>query len=334
MNILGIDVGGTKILGVRADERGTLLDRLEVPTQAAEGIQAVIDRIVTVIDRLTPPGGVDAIGIGMPGPIDGAKGIVYDTPNLPGWGAVPLHDEVTRRLGDRTPIVLINDANAAALAEFKFGAGSEQVLGRKISHMVYLTISTGVGGGVIADGRLLLGANGYAAELGHIVIDAHGKRCNCGNVGCLEAMASGTALGKEAAIVAVSQHPSKITELAGGDPTKVTSRLVAEAARQGDPIALELMEQEAFLVGVGVVNCIHAFNPELVVLGGGVMVSADLLLDTIRATVDKRVLPVYKGTYEIVTAALKGVSGALGAVAAAMEGNTDRRKPQDEGRRS
>ncbi len=320
MNILGIDVGGTKILGIRADEQGNVLaDEVNEPTLAHEGVEAVIDRIVGVIRKLTPDGGVDAIGVGMPGPLDVLKGMVYEPPNLPGWKNVPLLNMLVERLGDSIPIALVNDANAAGLAEYRFGAGSEKLLGRKIEHLVYLTISTGIGGGVIVGGKLLLGANGFAAELGHIVIDAFGKRCNCGNVGCLEAMASGTALAKEAAIVVISRRPSKISELAEGDPDKASARIVAEAARQGDPIACELIAQEGMLVGVGVVTCIHTFNPQLVVLGGGVMNAGDLLLDPIRATVAKRIMPAFVGTFEIAPAALKGESGALGAVAAALD---------------
>jgi glucokinase len=319
MNILGIDIGGTKILGLRTDEHGRVHEEINEPTLAAEGVEPVLERIVEVIRKLTPRGGVSAIGIGMPGPLDPVKGEVYEPPNFPGWKAVPLHKRLVEKLGGSTPIVLVNDANAAALAEFRFGAGSKERLGRKIKHLVYLTISTGIGGGVIVDGKLLLGANGFAAELGHIVVDAFGKRCNCGNIGCLEAMASGTALAREASLVIVSGRPSKIAELTGGDPAKVTARIVVEAARQGDPVASELMEREGLLVGVGIVTCIHVFNPEVVVLGGGVTNAGDLLFDPVRATVDRRVMPGFHGTYKIVPAALKSESGALGAVAAALE---------------
>jgi glucokinase len=216
-------------------------------------------------------------------------------------------------------IALVNDANAATLAEYRFGAGSRKRLGRKIKHMVYLTISTGIGGGVITDGRLLLGANGYAAELGHIVVEAFGRRCSCGSIGCLESVASGTALARDAAMVVRSRRPSKISDLAGGDPANVSARIVEEAARLGDPIACELWEREGRYVGVGVVNCIHAFNPEIVVLGGGVTMAGDLLFKPVLETVRQRVLPAFAETYDIVPAALKGESGALGAVAVALE---------------
>src|SRR5205814_7586565 len=175
-----------------------------------------------------------------------------------------------------------------------------------IKHLVYLTISTGIGGGVIIDGKLFVGATGIAAELGHIVIDLHGPRCGCGNVGCLEAMASGPALAREGAMVVVARRETKIAELAGDNPLKVTAQIVVEAAREGDPVALQLMAREGELVGVGVVNCIHSFNPELVVLGGGVTNAGDLLFDPVRATVEARIMRGYKGTFDIVPAALGG----------------------------
>jgi glucokinase len=270
---------------------------------------------------LTPPEGVRAIGVGIPGPVDPMKGEVYDPPNLPGWGFVNLLEKLREKLGDEgnTPIVLANDGNAAALAEYKFGAGTEKAMGRKIKHLVYLTISTGIGGGVIVNGKMLLGANGLAAELGHIIIDAFGYRCHCGNLGCLEAMASGTALAREAALVVSSRRPTTITELANGRPENASARIVVQAAREGDKIALELMEREGMLVGIGVVNCIHTFNPQVIVLGGGVTNAGDLLFRPVRATVEQRIMPAYQGTYDIVPAALRGTSGALGAAAAALE---------------
>jgi glucokinase len=249
------------------------------------------------------------------------KGEVYDPPNLPGWTTVPLSRMLQERLDlpENTPIVLANDANAAALAEYKFGAGARKRLGKPIRHLVYLTISTGVGGGVVIDGRLLIGSTGMAAELGHIVIDLHGARCNCGNIGCLEAMASGTALAHEARVELASRRETRMAEMVGGRAEKITAKIVVEAARAGDPAALELMAREGELVGVGVVTCIHVFNPEIVVLGGGVSNAGDLLFDPVRATVEARIMRAYRGTFDIVPAALGGEVGALGAVAVALE---------------
>jgi glucokinase len=320
MNIIGIDLGGTKILGVRTNEQGEIAAELRVDTLGKEGLDAVVGRMAQMVRDLTPvEGDVAGIGVGVPGPINPWQGIVYSPPNLPGWGTVPLRDMLRAllELPESVPIVLVNDANAAALAEYKFGAGSERVLGRPIRHLVYLTISTGVGGGVIIDGKLLVG-QGLASELGHLVIDAYGPRCLCGGRGHFEALASGTALAREGYLLVAARRDTAITGMVGGDPNKVTAEIVVRAAQAGDREALKLMEREAYLIGIGIISCIHAFNPQLVVLGGGVSAASDLLLDGIRATVADLIMPGFPGTYEIVLAALEGKSGALGAVAAAI----------------
>jgi glucokinase len=324
LNILGIDLGGTKILGVLANEHGVVLSEQRVPTLAHEGPDAVIGRLLEVIRYLIPTAGIDAIGIDVPAPLDMRRGILYAPPNLPGWAdsGVPLISILRKKLSldDSTPMTLINDANASALAEYKYGAGCEKVLGRKIEHMVFITVSTGIGGGVIVDGKLLMGGNGFAAELGHIVIDAYGYRCNCGNTGCLEAMASGTALAREAAAIVSGRSDNKISELADGDTSKVTAKMVVDAAKMGDAVALELMAREATLLGAGVMSFVHTFNPQLIVVGGGVSHAGDLLFQPLRAHVAQRVMPPFRGTYEIVPAQVGDRSAAIGAVAAAVMG--------------
>src|SRR5436190_8800171 len=179
METISIDVGGTKILGIRADQDGKVAARVRKPTGADQGQDAVLDRIADMIRELMGQGDVESIGVGMPGPLDPVAGVVFDPPNLPGWEAVPMCDLLYERLDlpENLPIVLVNDANAAALAEFRFGAGRQPLDGKPIRHLVYMTVSTGVGGGIIVGGKLLLGANGLAAELGHMVIDLNGPRC-------------------------------------------------------------------------------------------------------------------------------------------------------------
>jgi glucokinase len=321
MKLLGIDLGGTKILGVLADEHGKVLDERREPTLAHEGPEAVVERLVGVIRELTPEGGVDGIGVDVPAPVDTNAGVLYAPPNLPGWSekGVPLISILKEKLGwgERVPMVLMNDANASALAEYRFGAGCEKVLGREVSHMIFLTVSTGIGGGVIVDGKLLLGSQGFAGELGHVVIDADGYRCNCGNVGCLEAVASGTALAREAATIVAGKRETKIAKLAKGDPANVTAKMVVEAAQAGDPVALELMEREARLLGAGVGSFVNIFNPQLIAIGGGVSHAGKLLFEPLRAEVDRRIMAPFRGTYEIVPAVLGDRSAALGAVAGA-----------------
>ena len=315
-----MDIGGTKIHSVRAGEQGNILAREHGPTEADKGLDHVVELIAASIEKLAEGETIEAVGLGVPGPLDPAKGIVYDPPNLPGWDDVPLVSLLRRRLATLrdVPLVLVNDANAAALAEYHFGAGTQYKGAEPLKHLVYLTISTGIGGGVISDGRLLVGSTGMAAELGHIVIDTGGPRCGCGNLGCFEACASGTALAREGYLVVKSRRPTKMAKLVKGVAEDVTAETVFQAAREGDHEARSLVQREGMLVGVGVVNCIHAFNPQLVVLGGGVSGAKELLFDPVRATVDDRVMPAYKGTFQIVPAALGGDTGALGAVAAAL----------------
>ncbi|HEX8222062.1 MAG TPA: ROK family protein [Chloroflexia bacterium] len=320
MSIIGVDVGGTKIHSVRADEQGNILAREHCSTEAGEGLDHVVGLIAEEIGKLAEGEEIEAVGLGVPGPLDARKGIVYDPPNLPGWDDVPLVKLLREKLHTLrdVPLVLVNDANAAALAEYHFGAGSQYKGAEPLKHLVYLTVSTGIGGGVITDGNLLVGSTGMAAELGHIVIDIGGPRCGCGNLGCFEACASGTALAREGYLVVKSRRPTKMAELVKGVAEDVTAETVFQAARQGDHEAMLLVQREGMLVGVGVVNCIHSFNPQLVVLGGGVSGAKELLFDPVRATVEDRIMPAYKDTFQIVPAALGGDTGALGAVAAAL----------------
>ncbi|MDQ5826279.1 MAG: ROK family protein [Chloroflexota bacterium] len=320
MNIIGVDVGGTKILSVRADEKGNIQARELCATEADRGLDYVVGLIAGSIEKLAGGETIEAVGLGVPGPLDPVKGIVYDPPNLPGWDDVPLVSLLRKKLDTLSdvPVVLVNDANAAALAEYHFGAGTRYKGELPLKHLVYLTISTGIGGGVITDGKLLVGSTGMAAELGHIVIDAGGPRCGCGNLGCLEACAAGPALAREGYLIVKSRRPTKMAQMVNGVAEDVTAEIVVKAARQGDHEAMMLMEREGMLVGVGVVNCIHAFNPQLIVLGGGVTNAKELLFDRVRATVEDRIMPAYKGTYQIVPAALGGDVGALGTVAAAL----------------
>jgi glucokinase len=320
MSIIGVDVGGTKIHSVRADEQGNILAREHCSTEADQGLDYVVGLIAEEIEKLAEGETIEAVGLGVPGPLNAAKGIVYDPPNLPGWDDVPLVSLLREKLHTLrdVPLVLVNDANAAALAEYHFGAGTHYKGAEPLKHLVYLTVSTGIGGGVISDGKLLVGSTGMAAELGHIVIDLGGPRCGCGNLGCFEACASGTALAREGYLVVKSRRPTKMAKLVKGVAEDVTAEVVFQAARDGDHEAMSLVQREGMLVGVGVVNCIHAFNPQLIVLGGGVSGAKELLFDPVRATVEDRIMPAYKGTFQIVPAALGGDTGALGAVAAAL----------------
>ncbi|HID85851.1 MAG TPA: ROK family protein [Anaerolineae bacterium] len=253
---------------------------------------------------------VVGIGIGAPGPLNPWTGVIHHAPNLPGWRDVPLRDIIQEEF--QMPTFLGNDANVAALAEHRFGAG------QGVDDLIYMTVSTGIGGGVIVGGQLLLGADGLAGEVGHMTLEPHGPRCNCGNIGCLEALAAGPAIARDARQRIEEGARTAIVDLVGGDLSQVTAKVVGQAAQEGDELAIELIRRAGFYIGVGIVNLIHLFNPRLFVIGGGVSKVGDLLFDPIRAVVRERAMPAMREV-RIVPATLGDDVGLLGAVALAME---------------
>lgn len=250
------------------------------------------------------------LGVGCGGPLDPWAGVVHNALNNPGWIDVPLVARIGGALG--RPTYLDNDANAAALGEHRFGAG------RGVANMVYLTVSTGVGGGVIVDGRLVHGENGNAGELGHVSVDVRGRPCHCGSVGCLETYCSGSNIAARAR-EALERGEGEGSVLARIERDQLTSRHVADAARDGDPLARRVWDETTELLGAGIVSIIHAFNPRLVVLGGGVTQAGDLLFDPLRRIVAERAMPWLAEAATIVPAELGPRTGVLGAVAVALE---------------
>ena len=308
--IVGVDLGGTQIRAALADAQGQIIQRVSQPTMADEGLEAVLERIEESIRQVLPAdiGQVSAVGVAAPGPLDPWRGIVRDAPNLPGWKNVPLKDLMEAEFG--LPVVVGNDANLAALAEQRFGAG------QGIADLIYITVSTGIGGGVIVDNKLLLGAQGLAGEVGHQTIEARGPRCKCGNIGCLEALAAGPAIARRAMEFVKTGIGTAIADLVGDDLDKITAKVVNQAAQAGDPIAIEIFRQAGFYIGVGIVNLLHIFNPSLIVIGGSVTKAGDLLFEPIRATVRQRAMASYYWeNTPIVPATLGDDVALLGAVA-------------------
>jgi glucokinase len=253
-------------------------------------------------------GALARIGIGCGGPLDPWRGVVLNALNNPGWIDIPITERIGGELG--VPAYLDNDANAAALGEHRFGAG------RGVANMIYLTVSTCVGGGVIADGRLLRGETGNAAELGHVTVNAHGRRCHCGSIGCLEAYCSGTNIAVRAReAVAAAEEPSALR-----DDDELTALHVTAAVAAGDPLATRVWDETTTLLGAGIASMIHAFNPSLVILGGGVATSGDLLFEPVRHAVAERAMPWLHQGVRIVPAELGDRTGILGAVAVALDG--------------
>lgn len=314
--ILGVDLGGTNIVvGAMSADGSRELSVHETPTRATEGTDAVVGRIVGLLERvaaetLAATGAtreaILGVGIGSPGPLDRERGLVIFTPNL-GWRDFPLRDRISDAM--RLPATLDNDANCATLGEWWRGAaqGGRNVVG--------LTIGTGIGGGLILDGRLYHGASDVAGELGHTTIDSTGRRCGCGNYGCLEAYASGPAIAERAREALAGGEPSAMPQLVESDLSRLTAALVYQAAREGDRLALEVVRETARLLGAGVANLLNIFNPDVVVLAGGVTQAGDALFEPMRAEVRRRAFKPAVDACRIVPGALQGKAGVVGAVA-------------------
>ncbi len=313
--LLGIDIGGTKVALGLAETSGALLARSQHPAETERGPDAMLERIVAEAKSLLAhaSGRATAIGISCGGPLDRDRGVVLGPPNLPGWTSVPIVERLAVALG--APAALDNDANLAALGEQRFGAG------RGYDDLLYLTISTGIGGGILQGGRLVHGLAGSAGELGHQTLDPQGPRCGCGNRGCMEALASGTAIAR-AAREAASARPSQATELmtrAGGDPRQLSARIVAEAAAGGDALALDLWDRAMGWLGIGIANAITILAPQAVILGGGMSAAGALLFDPVNAIIRERVRLVPIERVALLPAALGLDSPLRGALAMADE---------------
>ncbi|MFC1913991.1 ROK family protein [Chloroflexota bacterium] len=314
--VLGIDLGGTKILTVVTSPNGKILSRDHSITPASEGQEAVVKSIVESAGRSLGQAGITAaalsvIGIGAPGLSDPDTGVVFTSPNLPGWHNFPLRDVIEKELGRKA--FLINDADAAAIGELQFGAG------RGARNFIYVTVSTGIGGGIINDGRIYTGANGMAGELGHMVIDDEGPPCNCGNRGCWETLSSGTALAREAKRRIQEGVKTSILELAGGDVAKVNAEAIHQAAQAGDNLANELIVRTAYYLGVGLANLVNIFNPEVIVIGGGLSNIGDMLLKPAFEEAGRRAFPQTYQSVRFARAELGRNSGVLGAAVYALE---------------
>jgi glucokinase len=270
--MLGVDIGGTQLRLAITDNPGHVICRRVLPSPAQEAPAIMVEAIVqTAKDLLEDVGGTSlaAVGVAAPGPIDVSNSEVLNAPNLPKFRRTPLKALLEREL--EAPVVLENDANAAAVAEQRLGHG------RNVENMVYITVSTGIGGGIIIDGRLYHGFRGGAGEFGHMTIDPKGPLCGCGKRGCWEAFASGTAIAHEAArrLLSHDQSPSR---LADGKGDSLDARMVCEAALAGDRLSQEILNFSAFYFGVGLANVVNVFSPELVVVGGGLTNAGELFI--------------------------------------------------------
>ena len=304
---LGVDIGGTKVLGGVVDPDGTVLAQARRETPAHD-TSRTLARIIEVITELTTAYEVDAIGIGAAGWIDAKRATVLFAPNL-AWRNEPLRDEVARHVS--VPVVVENDANAAAWAEFQYGAAADAT-----DSMAMFTVGTGIGGALVLGGELIRGAHGIAGELGHTTAVPDGHPCGCGKRGCIEQYASGSALVRFARATALDtpERASTLLELAGGHPEAINGPMVTTAARAGDPAALDAFAQVGYWLGGGLADLVQIVDPQVLVVGGGVIDAGDLLLAPARAGYEQALaqrgrLPVA----EVRGALLGNTAGVVGA---------------------
>ena len=305
--VVGVDLGGTKIYTALVDLEGNIVKEKTVETLAQEGKKAVMGRIVDTINYVidgTDKDLIKSIGIGSPGPLDVKNGIIIENSNLPFKNfAIVKTIKETYDL----PTYLDNDANVATLGEFMFGAG------KGTENMVFITASTGIGGGAVLNGKLFRGATGNALEVGHMTVSTEGPRCGCGNVGCAEALGSGTAIGKRAKEAVLSNVKTSLKNY-----DNVTSKEVFKEAANGDRVAKKILNTSLTYLGIAVANTITNFDPEKVVVGGGVVNGGDIVIDTIKNVVEERCMAAFVENCTIEKAVLGGKAGVLGAAALAI----------------
>lgn len=304
---IGIDLGGTKCLGVVVDADGRVNDEERLPTPS--GGREIIDLLASVTTMLLgrcPGEEVVGVGVGVPGLVD-RQGVLRFAPNLPGVVDVDVRGELAQRLSG-LPVHVENDASCAGWAEREVGAA------RGRDHVVLVTLGTGIGGGIIADGSLYRGANGFAGEIGHMVVDPDGPACPCGQRGCWERFASGSGLGRLAREAAHANRAREVVALAGGDPEDVRGEHVTRAAAQGDAEAGSILARFAWWVALGLANLANVFDPELFVLGGGLVEAGDVLLEPVRAAFAGLVVAAeHRPHVGVVPAELGEHAGAIGA---------------------
>lgn len=307
--VVGVDLGGTKISTALSNLNGEVISQTTVPTNANEGEIPVLNRIIDSVDKVIKDGGatyndIKGIGIGSPGPLDAEKGVIIYTPNLP-FKNFNLVDPLKKKFG--VPVFIDNDANVATIGEFMFGAG------RGAKNVVFFTVSTGVGGGAVLDGKIYRGHTSNALEIGHMTVNPDGPRCNCGNIGCVEATSSGTAIGKRGQEAINSKVETSLRKY-----ENVTSYEVFVEAAAGDEVCKDIITNALNYLGIAIANAVSIFDPEVIIIGGGVSKAGNIVFDTVRKVVDKRCFKSMAESVRIVPAGLGTDAGVIGAVALAL----------------
>ena len=308
MQRIGIDVGGTNVKIALVGENGNILNSNSVPTRAEMGYEYTVNNIKEAIHVLLKETGsnskdIQGIGFGFPGQVNYKSGIVRLAPNIPGWVEVPIAKMIEDEF--HIPTRADNDVRCAALGELNFGAG------KGCENLICITVGTGIGSGLIVNGKLVRGAANAAGEIGHIKLQMHdGPICGCGDAGCMEAFASGPSIVAMAEEYIAGGKSTKYRELANPD---ITPRIVFEAAKAGDPVAIRIFKIMGEYIGIGLSSVINLLNPEKVIIGGGVAASGDFLMDSIKETVKRRAMKIAGETVQIVPAELGNTAGVIGA---------------------
>lgn len=309
---LGIDLGGTDTKFGVVDSQGRIIRSAKNPTNAEQGPDKVMETIATHARDLIASVGqpVKAVGMGCPGPLSSTLGIVFETPNLPGWNNYPVQKTLEEKL--QLPVALSNDANAAAYGEWWVGAG------RDVKTMILFTLGTGVGGGLVLDGELYTGPDDTAGELGHIIINFDGPECGCGNHGCIEAYASATAIRRDVKRALATGTKTAI-EIPDGAEDDFGTRIVYDAAVRGDAFAIDLFDRVGYYLGIAAANVINTFNPQMIAYGGALSNAGDFIFKSLKATAKANSFERPAETCQIVHATLGNDAGIIGAAGLAMK---------------
>lgn len=308
---LAVDLGGTNVRAALVGSDGTIRHLVNRPTLGQEGPDAVIDRMAALVGEVVAhenPSQDIAVGVVVPGMIDSNAGVVYFGPNIPGWHDIPLRAMLESRL-NRT-VFIGNDANSAALGESRFGSG------RGSKDMIYIALGTGVGGGVISHGHIVGGKRGFGGELGHVSIDPTGPRCSCGGIGCIESFVGGWAIVRDAELLVHSLRSDELVRMS--HQAAITPEMVANAAAAGDPGAQSIFNRAGLALATGIGGLINIFNPELLVIGGGISKSGDLLMKPFREALPSYTLPSIYAEVTIRESSLGLNTGIYGAAALAF----------------
>ncbi len=314
--VLTADIGGTKMVTALVSPDGMIIDRYRQPTNAADGPEPVIQRFFTGIDLILDRNGIQpqqlcAMSIGVAGIVDIRNGTVNKAPNLPGWENFPMGNEIKEKYN--VPVYIVNEADANALGEQRYGAGMG------LENVILITLGTGIGGGFVLDGKMYTGSSGSAFEVGHMVIREDGLDCGCGKKGCMETLASGTAIGREAKRRIADGEKSVLTDMVEGDVGKITAETVHLAAKKGDSLALQVIAGASYYLGLGIINLVTIINPEMVIIGGSVAEMDNLLLYPVRRMVKDESIPLMVEKLKIVKARLGEDGGLVGAAAYSLD---------------